>query len=68
MGFSTPKTPFNLAEFLSQKGSPRSMRKPTWKRRPAVETSMAEDDAMDTDETLTDGIAGAGAVGADKSE
>lgn len=44
MGFSTPKTPFNLAEFLSQKGSPRNSRKPMWKRRSLVqeEESPAE--------------------------
>jgi hypothetical protein len=43
MGFSTPKTPFNLADFLSQKGTPRSSRKPAWSRRPA---RSANDDSM----------------------
>ena len=33
MGFSTPKPKFDLAEFLSQKGTPRS-RRPSWKRAP----------------------------------
>lgn len=32
MGVSTPKTPFNLAEFLSQKAPPGSRRKPAWNR------------------------------------
>ena len=36
MGYSTPKTPFDLTEFLSQKGKPQSGRKPAWNRRPAV--------------------------------
>lgn len=36
MGFSTPKTPFDLAAFLSQKGKPQYARKPAWNRRPAV--------------------------------
>ncbi|QLQ18044.1 MAG: hypothetical protein HZT43_04030 [Exiguobacterium profundum] len=33
MGYSTPKKPFDLGEFLSEKGSVRSGRKPTWQRR-----------------------------------
>ncbi len=32
MGISTPKTPFNLAEFLSQKATPGARRKPAWNR------------------------------------
>lgn len=43
MGFSTPKTPFNLADFLSQKGTPQRSRKPVWNRRPARST---EDDTV----------------------
>ena len=42
MGFSTPKTPFNLAEFLSEKASPRSSRKPTWTRGTARSATAAE--------------------------
>lgn len=36
MGYSTPKKPFDLTEFLNQKGKPQSARKPVWNRRPAV--------------------------------
>lgn len=43
MGFSTPKTPFNLSEFLSQKGTPRNSRKPNWKRAPQAPLPEAED-------------------------
>jgi len=32
MGYSTPKTPFDLAEFLSQKAKPGAGRKPSWRR------------------------------------
>lgn len=32
MGISTPKPPFNLAEFLAQKAPPASRRKPAWNR------------------------------------
>lgn len=35
MGFSTPKAPFNLADFLSQKGTPRRAHRPRFARRPA---------------------------------
>jgi hypothetical protein len=43
MGYSTPKKPFDLGEFLSQKGSVRSGRKPTWQRRaPAVPDEPAD--------------------------
>lgn len=43
MGFSTPKTPFNLSEFLSQKGTPRNSRKPNWKRAPQAPLPEAEE-------------------------
>ena len=43
MGFSTPKTPFNLSEFLSQKGTPRNSRKPNWKRAPQAPLPEVED-------------------------
>lgn len=36
MGYSTPKKPFDLTEFLNQKGKPPFARKPAWNRRPAV--------------------------------
>jgi hypothetical protein len=36
MGYSTPKTPFDLTEFLSQTGKPKFVRKSVWNRRPAV--------------------------------
>lgn len=36
MGFSSPKKPFDLTEFLSQKGKPPFSRKPNWNRRPAA--------------------------------
>ncbi|MCL7466765.1 hypothetical protein [Phaeovulum sp. NW3] len=36
MGYSTPKKPLNLVEFLSQKGKPRSVRKPAWNMRPGT--------------------------------
>ncbi|MDW4551762.1 hypothetical protein R5H32_20795 [Defluviimonas sp. D31] len=32
MGYSVPKPPLNLAEFLSQKGTPYHVRKPRWKK------------------------------------
>lgn len=51
MGVSTPKTPFNLAEFLSQKAPPGSRRKPAWNRpRSAAPT---EDDATESDPVTT---------------
>ncbi|MEN9410412.1 MAG: hypothetical protein RL216_2386 [Pseudomonadota bacterium] len=50
MGISTPKPPFNLAEFLSQKATPGSRRRPAWNRprsaAPVVEE--AEDDTAET--------------------
>lgn len=36
MGYSTPKKPFDLTEFLSQKGKPSFSRKPSWNRRPTA--------------------------------
>lgn len=33
MGISTPKPPFNLAEFLAEKAPPRAKARPTWSRR-----------------------------------
>lgn len=36
MGYSTPKTPFDLTEFLSQTGKPKFVRKSVWNRRPAA--------------------------------
>ncbi len=48
MGFSTPKTPFNLSDFLSQKGTPRNSRKPNWKRAPQSPLPEVED-TQDTD-------------------
>ena len=46
MGYSTPKRPFDLTEFLSQKGKPQHVRKPAWNRRPAV-TPKAPDAHVD---------------------
>lgn len=46
MGFSTPKTPFNLSEFLSQKGTPRNSRKPNWKRAPQTPLPEVEDNEV----------------------
>ncbi|MBU9696861.1 hypothetical protein GU927_003265 [Rhodobacteraceae bacterium HSP-20] len=43
MGISTPKPPFNLAEFLAQPAPPRARRKPTW-TRPAPAPETLEDD------------------------
>lgn len=42
MGFSTPKTPFNLAEFLSQKGTPRRAHRPRFGRKPAAPLTEAQ--------------------------
>ena len=46
MGISTPKPPFNLAEFLSQKAPPASRRKPAWNRprTPAPVADEVEDE------------------------
>jgi hypothetical protein len=52
MGFSTPKPPFNLAQFLSEKGTPRSSRKPQWQRRSP--TSATEAEVTVDDETAAD--------------
>ena len=41
MGYSTPKKPFDLGEFLSQKATTRAIRKPTWQRRGAAAVKPA---------------------------
>ena len=42
MGYSTPKKPFDLGAFLSEKATVRSGRKPTWQRRaPAAAAAAA---------------------------
>lgn len=64
MGFSTPKPPFNLAAFLSEKGTPRSSRKPQWKRRTPTSASESEVSAEDQSED----VAESSAEGADKAE
>jgi len=43
MGISTPKKPFNLVEFLAEKGKPRPMRK-TFRYRSAT---TVEDEATE---------------------
>lgn len=64
MGFSTPKPPFNLAQFLSEKGTPRSSRKPQWKRR--TPTSASESEVSSDDQS--DAAAESPSEGADKPE
>lgn len=49
MGYSTPKKPFDLGEFLSEKGSVRSGRKPTWQRRAPPAPAEPADVDGDTD-------------------
>ncbi len=49
MGYSTPKIPFNLAEFLSQKAAPRSYRKPVWRQKPVSRPTTGENPDTDTD-------------------
>lgn len=44
MGYSTPKAPFDLAEFLSQKAKPGS-RKPRWRRLAPSAAAKAADAA-----------------------
>lgn len=44
MGFSTPKPKFDLAAFLSEKGSVKS-RRPDWRRSPAKPAASAPDDS-----------------------
>jgi hypothetical protein len=44
MGFSTPKDPFDLTAFLSQKGVPRSKLRPRWKRLDPAPTPPAATD------------------------
>lgn len=52
MGYSTPKPPFDLTEFLTKKGKPQSGRKPAWNRRPAV-APKAADTPVAPDESQT---------------
>lgn len=52
MGISTPKPPFNLAEFLSQKGKPNTGRRNSWKRPTASEDYDSENQSDAADETL----------------
>lgn len=49
MGYSTPKAPFNLAEFLSHKAAPRSYRKPVWGGRLASRPTNGENPDLGTD-------------------
>lgn len=42
MGYSSPKKPFDLSEFLSQKGKPPFSRKANWNRRPAAAPKAAD--------------------------
>jgi hypothetical protein len=42
MGYSSPKKPFDLTEFLSQPGKPPFSRKPSWNRRPAMGPKAVE--------------------------
>jgi hypothetical protein len=44
MGYSTPKAPFDLADFLSQKAKPGS-RKPRWRRLAPSAAAKAADAA-----------------------
>lgn len=64
MGFSTPKPPFNLAQFLSEKGTPRSSRKPQWKRR--TPTSASESEVSSDDQS--EGVAESTVETADKAD
>jgi len=47
MGISTPKPPFDLAAFLSQKATPGSRRKPAW-NRPRSAAPVAEETEDET--------------------
>lgn len=42
MGYSSQRTPFNLAEFLSQKATRQPNRKPVWRRKSAPVVSADE--------------------------
>lgn len=46
MGYSTPKTPFDLTKFLDQKAAPRSYRKPVWARKSFVKLSVENDTSI----------------------
>ncbi len=50
MGYSTTKPPFDLTEFLSQKGKPKFARKPVWNRQPAVTPTEADTPAAQATE------------------
>lgn len=54
MGYSTPKTPFSLADFLSQKALPRSYRKPAWGRKPATKLTVGESPDTDASPEMSD--------------
>ena len=47
MGISTPKPPFDLAAFLSQKATPGPRRKPAW-NRPRSAAPVAEETEDET--------------------
>ncbi|MBC2837672.1 hypothetical protein [Paragemmobacter straminiformis] len=51
MGISTPKPKFDLAAFLSEKASPQSRRRPTWKRQAPAPEVEADDSAEAAPET-----------------
>jgi len=53
MGYSTPKTPFDLTEFLGQKATSKSYRRPVWGRKPAIKPKV-ENDAGAADGTGED--------------
>ncbi len=48
MGISTPKPPFNLAEFLATPAPAHTRKKPKWHRRPPTPEVKAEDDTPET--------------------
>ena len=59
MGISTPKTPFDLKEFLSEKGKPRNVRRNFAMRgaasaAPAQTASVTEAEGETTTETTPD--------------
>ena len=61
MGFSSPKKPLDLADFLSRKGTPRRSRY-TYSSRAVSEPEQADDD----DSAAIDEVKGGGADGADR--
>ena len=44
MGISTPKPPFNLAEFLATPATVKQRKRPTWTHRPAATAEVDQDD------------------------